>query len=220
MEYLNGELKLIYNLVLSDLKLSILDASGAQGDRGRYVDLGKRRRLWVGSEPYLLWWWDEKVEWEPIPPEAFKEQADGEKVFKLLTDLKATGIAARSAKKDPDDRIWDGGWKRLVTSGSATISHEGFIFSRSVWMDGWEYKWYIGYAHRGLRVGGKSILALYTPSWVLEEIFYNEEAIAFFKETFEKPMDFSPEEFDEKLNQIGLEKNKPWIKLRYWPEDA
>lgn len=223
MEYLSGQLDLIYDLVLSeDIKLSILNPNGAWDRDGlmRYVDLGRRRRLRVYSEPYLLWWWDGKVEWETIEPEAFEEQADGKKVFKLLPYLRALNIDARCAKKDSDDWRWKHGWEGVVTSGRATVSQEGFIFSRSNWADAWEYEWYIGYAHRGLRVGGRSVLAIRTTCWVTDDIYDYAEAVSLFKGTFEKPMDFSNEEFGGKLNQIGLGGCMPWMVLQFWPDDA
>lgn len=161
-----------------------------------------------------------KVEWESIRPEFFEEQADGEKVFKLLPYLKASDIDVRCAKKDPDDWRWKHGWEGVVTSGHAIVSQEGFIFSRSNWADAWEYEWYIGYAHRELRVDGRSVLAIRTTYWMAENIYDYKEAVAFFKETFEKPMDFSKEEFSGKLNQIGLGDCMPWMVLQFWPDDT
>lgn len=219
MEYLEGKLSLICDLVLSgDVRLSILEPNGSR-DQLSYVDLGKRRQLSVWSAPYLLWWEDGKIQWEPIKPETFEEQKDGEKVFKLLPYLKARKINYHCAKKDPDNIMWQHGWERVLKSGSAIVSHEGFIYQDILWADCWLYEWYIGYAHRGLRIDGKSVLALRT-KWVDVDIRYNKEAVAFFKESFEKPMDFSKEEFDSKLDQIGLGDCKSYIWLQYWPDDV
>ena len=220
MEYLEGKLNLICDLVLSeDVRLSILSQHRFGDNQLCYVDLGKRRQLYVGPAPYLLWWRDGKIQWEPIKPEAFEEREDGEKVFKLLPYLKAREIDYYCAKKAPGDWRWNHGWKNVVTPGAAIVSHEGFIFVKTIWVDCWQYEWYIGYAHRGLRIEGKSVLALRT-KWVDVDIRDNKEAVAFFKECFEKPMDFSEEEFDSKLDHLGLGDCKRYIWIQYWADDV